>query len=98
MTQIIVLVLLILLNGFFAATEISFISLNDAKIDMMAKEGNKKAKKIKKMLENPSKFLSTIERVIYNVNIKTSALNVEIVSEMINTGVADKIIEDYYKR
>lgn len=61
MTQIIVLVLLILLNGFFAATEISFISLNDAKIDMMAKEGNKKAKKIKKMLENPSKFLSTIQ-------------------------------------
>lgn len=42
----------------------------------------------------PSKFSSTIERVIYNVNIKTSSLNVEIISEMINTGVADKIIEE----
>ena len=61
MTQIIVLIILIGLNAFFAAAEISFISLNDAKIDMMAKEGNKKAKKIKKMLENPSKFLSTIQ-------------------------------------
>ena len=33
----------------------------DAKIDIEAKDGNKKAKKIKKMLENPSKFLATIQ-------------------------------------
>lgn len=61
MTQIIPLIILILLNAFFAASEIAFISLNDAKIDMQAKEGNKKAKRIKKMLENPSKFLATIQ-------------------------------------
>lgn len=61
MTQIIPLIILILLNAFFSASEIAFISLNDAKIDMQAKEGNKKAKKIKKMLENPSKFLATIQ-------------------------------------
>ena len=61
MIQIITLIILILLNAFFAATEIAFISLNDAKIDVMAKEGNKKAKRIKVMLENPSKFLATIQ-------------------------------------
>ena len=58
-----ILVLLILtgLNAFFAASEIAFISLNDNKIEKQAKEGNKKAKQIVKMLENPSKFLSTIQ-------------------------------------
>ena len=61
MGRIILLLILILVNGFFAAAEIAFISLNDAKIDMMIKDGNKKAKKIKKMVENPSKFLSTIQ-------------------------------------
>ncbi len=61
MGRLILLIVLILLNAFFAATEIAFVSLNDAKIDMQAKEGNKKAKKIKKMLENPSKFLATIQ-------------------------------------
>ena len=61
MTRILLLIALTMLNAFFAASEIAFISLNDAKIDMMAKEGNKKAKKIKKMLENPSKFLATIQ-------------------------------------
>ena len=59
--KLIVLVVLILVNGFFAAAEIAFISLNDAKIDKQAKEGNKKAKSIQNMLEDPSKFLSTIQ-------------------------------------
>lgn len=59
--QLIVIVLLILLNAFFAASEIAFISLNDAKIEKQAKEGNKKAKKIRDMLVNPSKFLATIQ-------------------------------------
>lgn len=61
MSKIILLAILTLLNAFFAAAEIAFISLNDAKIDVQAKEGNKKAKKIKSMLENPSKFLATIQ-------------------------------------
>ena len=61
MGQILILILLILLNAFFAACEIAFISLNDAKIDVQAKEGDKKAKKIKSMLKNPSKFLATIQ-------------------------------------
>lgn len=60
-SQIIFLFILILLNAYFASTEIAFISLNDAKIDKQAKEGNKKAKQIQKMLKNPSKFLATIQ-------------------------------------
>lgn len=60
-SQILVLIVLIALNAFFAATEIAFISLNDVKIELKAKEGNKKAKKIHKMLQDPSKFLATIQ-------------------------------------
>ncbi len=59
--QILVLIILIIINAFFAATEIAFISLNDFKIELKVKEENKKAKKIKKMLNNPSKFLATIQ-------------------------------------
>lgn len=61
MTQLIVLLILILVNAFFAAAEIAFISLNDAKIEKQAKEGNKKAKQIRKMLKEPSRFLATIQ-------------------------------------
>lgn len=60
-SQLIVLIILILINAFFAASEIAYISLNDAKIEKMAKEGNKKAKQIEKMLKKPSQFLATIQ-------------------------------------
>ena len=46
--QLIVLIILIGLNAYFAATEIAYISLNDAKIEKQAKEGNKKAQQIEK--------------------------------------------------
>ena len=61
LSQIIILIILIALNAFFAASEIAYISLNDAKIEKQAKEGNKKAKQIQKMLKTPSKFLATIQ-------------------------------------
>lgn len=72
-SQIIVLIILILLNAYFAATEIAFISLNDAKVAKQAKEGNKKANQILKMLQNPSKFLATIQIGITLAGLLSSA-------------------------
>ena len=46
--QIILLLVLILVNAFFAASEIAVITLNDNKIQKMAEEGHKKAQKILK--------------------------------------------------
>ncbi len=59
--RILLVFVLILVNGFFSMSEIAIITLNDSKIDKMAEEGNKKAKKIAAFTENSSKFLSTIQ-------------------------------------
>lgn len=59
--EVSVLIALTLLNAVFAMTEIAFISLNDSKISKLAKDGDKKAKQIEKMLRQPSKFLATIQ-------------------------------------
>ena len=75
--QIIIIFILIFLNAFFAASEIAFISLNDAKIERLSKEGNKKAKKIKEMLVNPSKFLATIQIGITLAGFLSSAFAAE---------------------
>lgn len=61
MIQVLVLIILIFINAFFAASEMAFVSLNDAKIEKEAKSGNKKAKQIYKMVKEPSKFLATIQ-------------------------------------
>ena len=60
-TAIFVLLILILLNAFFAASEIALISLNDNKIKIMADGGDKKAKILKNLLSEPSRFLATIQ-------------------------------------
>lgn len=60
-SELLLLMLLVALNAFFAATEIALISLNDNKIRYMAEEGNKKASLLIKILGEPSKFLATIQ-------------------------------------
>ncbi len=59
--QLILQLILILLNAFFAATEIAVISLNEKKVKARAENGDKKAKKMLKMIEEPTGFLSTIQ-------------------------------------
>ena len=81
--QIFILVILIALNAFFAASEIAFISLNDAKIEKQAKEGNKKAKQIYKMLEAPSKFLATIQIGITLAGFLSSAFASDAFADML---------------
>lgn len=61
MIQIFILAILIALNAFFASAEIAFISLNDKKMEKKAEKGDKKAKQIFEMLQEPSKFLATIQ-------------------------------------
>ena len=82
-TQIIVLIILILLNAYFAATEIAFISLNDAKIEKDAKNGEKKAKQILRMLKSPSKFLATIQIGITLAGFLSSAFASDTFANML---------------
>ena len=80
-SQLIILIILIFLNAFFAASEIAFITLNDAKIEKQAREGNKKAKQIQKMLKTPSKFLATIQIGITLAGFLSSAFASEAFAE-----------------
>lgn len=59
--QLVLQVILILLNAFFAATEIAVISLNEKKVRALAGEGDKRAGKMLKIIESPTQFLSTIQ-------------------------------------
>ena len=58
---ILLLIVLIGINAFFASSELAVVSLNDAKLEKMANEGNRKAKLIYKMTQKPTAFLSTIQ-------------------------------------
>ncbi len=59
--QLLLQFILIMLNAFFAATEIALISLNEKKVRALADEGDKKARKLIKIIDDPTKFLSAIQ-------------------------------------
>lgn len=59
--QLLLQAVLILVNAFFAATEIAIISLNDNLLRRQAEDGDKKAIKLLKLVESPTRFLSTIQ-------------------------------------
>ncbi|MDY6227503.1 MAG: hemolysin family protein [Clostridium sp.] len=60
-SSFILILILIVINAFFASAEMAIVSLNKTKINMLAEEGNKKAKLLKNVLKDPNNFLSTIQ-------------------------------------
>lgn len=59
--QLLLQIILIFFNAVFACAEIAVISMNDNKLDLMASSGDKRAKKLVSLTEQPAKFLSTIQ-------------------------------------
>lgn len=81
LTEIFVLLVLILVNAFFAASEIALISLNDNKVKLQAEEGDKKAKLLLNLLGEPSRFLATIQIGITLAGFLASAFASETFAE-----------------
>jgi putative hemolysin len=81
--QILFIVVLIALNGYFAASEMALVSLNDTRLKILAEEGNKKAVSVKKLLSEPSKFLSTIQIGITLAGFLSSAFASEAFADRI---------------
>lgn len=83
--------ILILVNGWFAATEVAILSLNELKLRSDAEEGDKVAAKLLKLSEAPNKFLSTIQVCITLAGFLGSAFAAEAFSDplaqaILNTG------------
>ncbi len=72
--QSIILVVLLLLSAFFSSSETALTTVNRLKLESLREEGNKRAERVLKLLEKPSKMLSTILIANNVVNISASAL------------------------
>lgn len=91
--KIILLIVLIFLNAVFASAEIAVISMNDARLRQLASEGNKKAIRLTKLVEQPSRFLATIQVAITLAGLLSSAFAADsfadpIVKAIVKTGVS----------
>ncbi|EPM6115682.1 hemolysin family protein [Listeria monocytogenes] len=59
--QLILIVVLTMLNAFFASAEMALVSLNKNRVKSQAETGDKKAVMLAKLVDDPSKFLATIQ-------------------------------------
>ena len=71
--QALLLFILTLLNAFFSAAEMAMVSLNRARVEQKAEEGDLKYIRLLAVLESPNNFLSTIQVGITVINILSGA-------------------------
>ena len=71
--EFIIILLLLILNGIFAMYELALVSASKARLETMVGKGNKRAKGVLKQLEEPEKFLSTIQIGITLIGIVSGA-------------------------
>ena len=75
--QILLQVVFILLNAFFAGSEIAFLSLSPIKLSKQADDGDKTAAALLKVVENPNTFLSGIQVAITLSGFLSAAFGTE---------------------
>ena len=78
---IILQIVLIALNAIFACAEIAVLSINETKLERMADQGDKRAKRLFKLTREPAKFLATIQVAITLSGFLGSAFAADSFSE-----------------
>lgn len=71
MTEIIILLILILINGLFSMAEISLVSARKARLEAQALKGDNDAKKALQLANHPETFLSTVQIGITLIGVLT---------------------------
>ena len=86
MWQIIVLVILLILSGFFSMSETALMALSKIRIRHMVEDGVKGAKLVEKLTEDPNKLLGAILIGNNIVNILASSLATTLFVSLVGPG------------
>lgn len=79
--EIAIILALILLNGFFAMSELAVVSARPARLQNLARGGNVKAIRALKLAEDPGRFLSSVQIGITLIGILTGAYGGATIAE-----------------
>ena len=94
-TQVAIFIVCLLLSAFFSASETALLSVSKIRMRTLAKEGNKKAENVEKLLENTDALLSTILVGNNLVNILATSLTTSLAISMFGSsgvGIATAIV------
>ena len=89
LTEIIIIFFLLLINAYFALSEIAIVSASKPLLKHLVKQGNKRAQSALDLAENPGRFLSTVQVGITLVGILAGAYGGATIAEKIAPGLND---------
>ncbi|MBC1558628.1 HlyC/CorC family transporter [Listeria booriae] len=83
--QLILIAVLTLLNAFFASAEMALVSLNKNRVRSQAEQGDKKAVLLVKLIDDPSRFIATIQVGITLAGFFSSAAAATSIASVLGT-------------
>ena len=91
--QLVILFILVILSGFFSSAETALTTVNRVRMRSLEEEGNKRAARVNKILDNYSKMLSAILIGNNIVNLSASALATTLAARIsLAVGIATGIL------
>ena len=88
MSEIFIILLLILLNGIFAMSEMAVISARKSNLQADANKGSKTAKTALKLASDPDKFLSAVQIGITLIGILTGIFSGKSIADALSAALA----------
>lgn len=96
MTEVLILLLLIIINGLFVMTEMALVSVRKARLEALKNKGDAKAATALKLAEHPETFLSTSQIGITLISILTGLYSGEKFSKNLEPVIQDiSFLKDY---
>lgn len=71
--ELLVILLLVVLNGLFVAAEIALVTIRRSRVDQLIDEGDRRAIRVRRLIEDPGRFLAVIQLGITFVGFLASA-------------------------
>ncbi len=89
LTESLIILALILLNGIFSASEIAIVSSRKARLQVLVDRKNAAAKQVLKLKESPNQFLSTVQIGITLIGILTGIFGGATISQRLNVYLSE---------
>jgi putative hemolysin len=83
------ILLLIVLNGFFVAAEIAFVTVRRTRIDELADAGDRRAVRVQRLLRDPGRFLAVIQVAITFLGSLASAVAAISIVEVVTAPLSE---------
>src|SRR5512144_90655 len=71
--ELLVIALLVFVNGLFVAAEIALVTVRRSRVDQLVEEGNGAARRVRRLIDDPGRFLAVIQIGITFVGFLASA-------------------------